>query len=127
LIEGLFKMEPLINQVLLLGDKQPYVAAIFTINPPIAEGLRGMEAYKGKPLAEVVEAEPVTAEIKRIVARVNKQLAPFEQIRRHHILARDFTIEDGELTPTMKVRRARVFENHRKAISDLFLGRDESS
>jgi hypothetical protein len=42
-------------------------------------------------------------------------------------LPRDFTIEDGELTPTMKVRRGRVYENHRGAISELFLGRDVAS
>jgi long-chain acyl-CoA synthetase len=56
---------------------------------------------------------------------VNKQLAPFEQIRRYHVLERDFTIEDGELTPTMKVRRQRVLENHRRIVGELFLGRDE--
>jgi long-chain acyl-CoA synthetase len=125
MIEGLFKMEPLINQVLLLGDKQPYVAAILTLNPGIAEGLKGMDSYKGKPLSDLVKAPPVVAELKRLVSRVNKQLAPFEQIRRYHVLPRDFTIEDGELTPTMKVRRGRVYENHRGAISDLFLGRDD--
>jgi long-chain acyl-CoA synthetase len=125
LVEGLFKMEPLIHQILLVGDKQPYVTALFTINPTVAEALKGMEEWKGKPLVELVKAPPVTAEVKRIVARVNKQLAPFEQIRKYHILDRDFTIEHGELTPTMKVRRARVIENHRKVISELYLGRGE--
>ena len=127
LVEGLFKMEPLINQVLLLGDKQPYVAALFTLNQALAESIKGMESHKGKPVEEIVRAAPLLAELKRIVGRVNKQLAPFEQIRRYHVLPRDFTIEDGELTPTMKVRRARVFENHRKAISELYLGKDEGT
>jgi long-chain acyl-CoA synthetase len=75
-------------------------------------------------MEEIVQAPPIAQEIKKLVARVNRQLAPFEQIRRYHVLPRDFSIEDGELTPTMKVRRTRVFENHRKAISELFLGRD---
>jgi long-chain acyl-CoA synthetase len=125
LVEGLFKMEHLINHILLLGDKQPYVAALFTLNLPVAESLKGMEAYKGKPAAAIVTAAPVVAEMKKIVQRLNKQLAPFEQIRKYQVLERDFTLEDGELTPTMKVRRARVIENHRKIVSDLFMGRDE--
>jgi long-chain acyl-CoA synthetase len=126
LIETLFKMEHIFNQVLLLGDKQPYVAALFTLNAAVAEQLRGMEALKGRAASEIVTAAPVEAEVKRLVSKINKQLAPFEQIRKFRILDRDFTIEDGELTPTMKVRRARVIENHRKIVSDLFMGRDEA-
>jgi long-chain acyl-CoA synthetase len=125
LIEGLFKMEPLVNQVLLIGDKQPYVAALLTLNHSIIETLPGMAGLNGKTPAEIVAAGPVTAEVKRIVHKVNKQLAPFEQIRRYHVLERDFTIEDGELTPTMKVRRQRVLENHRRIVGELFLGREE--
>jgi long-chain acyl-CoA synthetase len=97
------------------------------LNLPAAEALKGMEEFKGRPPAEIIAAAPVTAELKRLVSRINKQLAPFEQIRRYHVLDRDFTIEAGELTPTMKVRRARVLENHRKAIADMYLGREEFS
>jgi len=125
LIESLFKMESLVNQVLLVGDKQPYVAALLTLNHAAIDALPGMAEHKGKPPAELVTAPPVVAEVKRIVHKINKQLAPFEQIRRYHILDRDFTIEDGELTPTMKVRRQRVMENHRRIVGDLFLGREE--
>jgi long-chain acyl-CoA synthetase len=125
MIEGLFKMEPLINQVILVGDKQPYVAAILTLNHALIEAMPEMAAHKGKPAAELVAAEPVATEVKRIVQKVNKQLAAFEQIRKYHVLERDFTMEEGELTPTMKVRRQRVLENHRRIVGDLFLGREE--
>jgi long-chain acyl-CoA synthetase len=65
-------------------------------------------------------AEPVQKEIQRVVARVNKQLAPFEQIRKYRVLGRDFSIEDGELTATMKVRRTRVMQNFRESIEELY-------
>ncbi|MBK5290744.1 MAG: long-chain fatty acid--CoA ligase [Acidobacteriia bacterium] len=126
LIEGLFKMEPMINQVLLVGDKMPYVGALFTLHLPVAESLKGMDAFKGRPAAEIIAAPPLQAEMKKLIARINKQLAPFEAIRKFHLLDRDFTIEDGELTPTMKVRRGRVLENHRGAVSSLYMGREES-
>lgn len=127
MIEGLFKMEPLIHQVLLIGDKLPYVAALFTLNGTVLESLREFEALRGKPLAEVVQSPPIQAAVKKMVAKVNRQLAPFEQIRKWHILDRDFTIDAGEITPTMKVRRARVLENHRNAVSVLYGNRDADS
>ena len=123
-VEGLFKQEPLINQMVLIGDKLPYVTAIFTINPASAETLAGMESMKGRTLAEISHAPAVEAELQRVVQRVNKELASFEQIRKFKILERDFSIEQGELTPTMKVRRAKVLENHRELVSELYLGKE---
>jgi long-chain acyl-CoA synthetase len=125
-IEGLFKMEPIINQVLLIGDRLPYVTALFTVNAGPAESLKGMETFKGRAPGEIVAAPPVVAEVQKAVSRVNKQLAPFEQIRKFRVLERDFSIETGELTPTMKVRRGRVLENHRETISELYMGKEES-
>ena len=55
---------------------------------------------------------------------MNKQLAPFEQIRKYRVLGRDFSIEDGELTATMKVRRARVMENFKDSIVELYAGKE---
>jgi len=124
-IENLFKVEPLVNQVVLLGDKQPYVTALLTVNVMAVESLKGMNGMSSRPLEEIVASPAVQREMKQVVARVNKQLAHFEQIRRFHVLERDFTIEDGELTPTMKVRRAKVVENHRETIDKLYLGRSE--
>ncbi len=109
-VEALFKTEPLISQVLLVGDRLPYLTALFTINTTAAAGLKGEDA--------------VAKEIQRAVARVNKQLAPFEQVRKYRILARDFSIEQGELTATMKVRRNRAMENFKEDIHELYAGRE---
>jgi long-chain acyl-CoA synthetase len=106
-IELLFKTEPIINQVVLIGDRLPYVTALVTVN------------------ATEAAASP-EAEVKKAVARVNRQLAPFEQIRKFRVIEREFSIEAGELTPTMKVRRNRVLENHRELVSELYMGKEES-
>ncbi len=125
-IEGLFKTEPIINQVLLIGDRLPYVTALFTVNVANAESLKGMDEWKGRPQPEIAAAPPVVAEVQKAVAKANKQLAPFEQIRKFRVLERDFSIENGEVTPTMKVRRNRVLENHRETIRELYMGKEES-
>jgi long-chain acyl-CoA synthetase len=106
-IENLIKMEPVVSQVLLIGDKKPYVTALLTVNA-----------------AQVSNTDSVTA-VKEAISRVNRQLADFERIRRYKVLDREFSIEQGELTATMKVRRARVLENHRALVSELYLGREE--
>jgi long-chain acyl-CoA synthetase len=103
-IETLFKSEPVINQIVLIGDKMPYVTALITVN-----------------------AQATTdpgEDVKKAVSRVNKQLAGFEQIRKFKILEKDFTIETGELTPTMKIRRNRVLENYRDVVSELYMGKE---
>jgi long-chain acyl-CoA synthetase len=123
-VEDLFKSEPVVNQMLLIGDKLPYVTAIFTINAANAETLDGMEGFKGRAAAEIALAPPVFAHLQKAVQRANKQLASFEQIRKFRILEREFTIEAGEVTPTMKVRRGKVLENHRELISELYAGKE---
>jgi len=126
-IETFFKTEPIVNQIVLVGDKQPYMTALLTVNVTQAQGLAGMEKFKGQTPSEIVRAEPVTAAVKDAVTRVNQRLADFERIRRFRILDREFTIEHGELTPTMKVRRGRVLENHRTLVNQLYLGKEESN
>lgn len=108
-IECLLKAEPLINQVLLVGDRMPYVTALLTLNP--AAGLAA--------------SPEVQKELREAVRRVNAQLAPFEQIRQYRVIGREFSIEYGELTPTMKVRRQKAIENFRPLIQEMYAGREE--
>jgi long-chain acyl-CoA synthetase len=115
-VETMFKFEPLVNQVLLAGDRLPHLVALFTIHPAIAESVRGTND-QGIPLHE---SPTVLAEMQKIVSRVNKQLAPFEQVKRFRILPREFSIEHGEVTATMKVRRKQVMENFRAELDSLY-------
>ena len=125
-VENLFKLEPLVNHILLVGDRLPYLTALFTVNTQVAETLKGMEELKGKPMPEVVQAEPIARELRSAVKRVNKQLAPFEQIRKYRILERELSIENGELTATMKIRRAQVLENFKKDIEELYARKEDN-
>ncbi|MBV9267996.1 MAG: long-chain fatty acid--CoA ligase [Acidobacteriaceae bacterium] len=124
-IESFFKTEPLINQVVLVGDKKPYVTALVTINAAQMDSVKGLEEMSSKPLGEIVGSEPVTKAVQEVVSRVNRNLADFERIRRFKILERDFSIEAGELTPTMKIRRGRVLEKYASLVTELYLGREE--
>src|SRR4051794_14723788 len=125
-IENLFKMEPMVNHVLLIGDKRPYVTAVLTLNMPQAQSLGAPGSSGTSDPAEIVNSAPVKAAVHQSVSRVNGQLADFERIRRFRILDREFSIEHGELTPTMKLRRARALENHKALLTELYPGREDS-
>ncbi|MFN7931928.1 MAG: long-chain fatty acid--CoA ligase [Bryobacteraceae bacterium] len=124
-LEGLLKMEPIFSQMILVGDRRPYVSALFTLNEAAARSLKGMENNASAPIHELVAADPVLSEVKRAVRKANQQLAPFEQIRKFRILEREFSIEHGELTATMKVRRGKVLENFHNVVAELYAGKDE--
>jgi long-chain acyl-CoA synthetase len=115
-VETMFKFEPLISQVVLAGDRLPHLVALFTIHPPVAETISGAK-NNGVPLHEDPQ---VIAEVQSIVNRVNQQLAPFEQVKRFRVLHREFGIEQGEVTATMKVRRKQVLENFRADLDALY-------
>lgn len=105
-IEALLKREPLISHVLLIGDRLPYVTALMSTTGSADEGKRAAESA---------------------VKAANRELADFERIRKFKILDREFSIEHGELTPTMKLRRGRVLENHRDLVKEMYAGRDMES
>jgi len=95
-LENALKTAPLVSQALVIGDRRPYVAALITLDPAVADGIESDEADR---------------RVQAIVDGVNSELSRFEQIKRFRVLPRDFTAEDGEVTPTLKLKR-RVVEQH---------------
>ncbi len=104
-IEAFFHVEPAVNHVLLIGDGHPYVTALITANTERL-ATAGFDA--------------AARDVRKAVDCVNSKLAPFEQVRRYEVLARDFTIDSGELTATLKVRRWRAIENHAEHLKRLY-------
>ncbi|MBM3754061.1 MAG: long-chain fatty acid--CoA ligase [Acidobacteria bacterium] len=110
-VEALFKTEPLISQMVLAGDKQPFIGALFTVNPAVAES--------------VGDADAVQKAVQAAVRKANTQLAGYEQIKKFRILPADFSIEGGELTPTMKVRRSRVLDKYADVVASMYASSDD--
>src|SRR5579883_1756952 len=102
-IEALLKREPLISHVLLIGDRLPYLSALLTVN--------------GSP-------EEARSAVEQAVRATNRELPAFEQIRKFKILDGEFSVERGELTPTMKLRRERALQNYRELAAEMYAGRD---
>lgn len=121
-IEAVLKRSPLIAEAVLLGDRRRYAAAL--IIPDFAALERRLQDL-GRPFAErteLVTRPDVVALYQEIVDGLNRELSQFEQIKRIAILPREFSIDSGELTPTLKVKRKVVEEKWRETIEQLYAG-----
>ena len=119
-IENVLTRSPLIAEAVVLGDRQRYVAALLV--PDFAALERRLQGL-GRPPAtreELVKRPDVIALYQEVVDALNRELSPFERIKRMALLPAEFTIESGELTPTLKVKRRVVEERWRSEIGALY-------
>ena len=118
-LENDLKTSKYVSQALVIGDKRPYVAALVTLDPVEIGHWAAENGIDGDP-ATLVHDERVRELVQRIVDDVNRDRSRFEQIKRFTILPRDFTMEEGEITPTLKVRRRTVQEHFADEIDALY-------
>lgn len=118
-LENDLKTSRYISQALVVGDRRPYVAALLTLD---AEEIGRWAAERGieGDLASLARDERVRELVQGIVDEVNRERSRFEQIKRFAILPRDFSAEEGEITPTLKLRRRAVQEHFAAEIDALY-------
>jgi long-chain acyl-CoA synthetase len=104
-LENDLKTHRVVSQVLVVGDRRPYVAALVTVDPEAANGL---------------DEAGVRAAVEQAVEAVNADRSRFEQIKRFRILPRDFTIDHDEVTPTLKLRRKVILEHFADEVEALY-------
>jgi long-chain acyl-CoA synthetase len=124
-LEDRLRGHPLISQVVVVGDAQPFIAALVTLDP---EGVPGWLAAHGKPALTIEEAaaDPdVLASIDKAVERANKAVSRAESIRKYRILDTDLTIANGYLTPKLSVKRSLVLKDFSAEVDALYSGRRE--
>ena len=100
-LENALKTHAVISQALVVGDRRPYVAALIT-------------------LSEDVDISDAEAAVQSAVDEVNRDLSRYEQIKRFTILPRDFTLEAGEVTPTLKLKRRVCLDHFSREIEALY-------
>jgi long-chain acyl-CoA synthetase len=119
-IENLAKGSKYVSNVVMVGDRRPFPIMLVVPNP---EPLRVWAARRGLPaddLERLVGVPDVQLKVEREVRKMLRDLAQFEMPKKFLLLPRDFSVEGGELTPTLKVRRRVVEERHRAAIEALY-------
>ncbi len=118
-IESDLVRQPWIDQAVLCGDARPYVVALLTLDrAALADWARARSV--DLPHERLIDHPEVRALVGRSVAAVNARYARPEQVKRFAILPAPLTVEAGELTASMKVRRVTVIERHRTLIDGLY-------
>jgi long-chain acyl-CoA synthetase len=119
-IENLLKLQPHISQAVVIGDNRKYCVALVTLDTDeVARWAAGQGLQLGS--SEQMASHPmVRGLIEGEVAQANRQLASFESVKYFRILPRDLTVETGELTPSLKVKRKVMAERYRREIEEMY-------
>jgi len=120
-LEAEIKQQPLVSQCVVVGDRRPYLVALITLDP---EEILTYAREHGLPedLGRLAESEEIKAAIEAHVEKINQRFARVEQVKKITILPNDLSQANGELTPTLKVKRAVVAAKHEPEIEALYSG-----
>ncbi len=119
-IEAVLVGDTMIDQAVIYGDKKPYLVALIV---PNEDAVRAWSEEEGLPETEWTHLCASVVVRKMLQTRINDLLAdlnPFEQVRRIHLLDTPLTIDNGMLTPTMKIKRRKVYEAFSEQLESLY-------
>src|SRR5580704_3553925 len=119
-IENSLKLNPLVGVAAIVGDKRKFAAVLISPNFAALEKWGRDNAITFSSRTELVANPKIQAQYEDAVAAVNENLARFEKLKRVLVLPDEFTIENGALTPTMKLKRKVIDQRYKKQIDDLY-------
>lgn len=119
-IENVLKTSTYINQVMVYGDKRKYLTALITVNTEAIQAFASKEGIPNKDIKDLVLDRRVYHLIEQEITNKNRELASYERIKKFKILSEDFSVETGELTPTLKVKRKVVEEKYKDLLDSMY-------
>ena len=119
-LEGQLKGIPVVAQAVVIGDRKKYLAALLTLDPERVKAEAEAAGSPAKDVAEAAKCPTFRKHLEKQIDGVNERLARVQTIKRFVIIPAEFTIDGGELTPTMKVKRKVVNEKYKKEIAGLY-------
>ncbi len=114
MLEGELKSIPVVNQAVVVGDAKKYLGALLTLDSEKVKRHVGIDIESGQDSAALKDY------LQKEIDRVNSKLAQVQTIKRWAVIPGEFTIEGGELTPTMKIKRKVIREKYAKEIDGLY-------
>ncbi|KAB1156429.1 AMP-dependent synthetase/ligase [Micromonospora sp. DT46] len=122
-IEGMFKATcPYTSQAVVIGQARNYCTMLVTLDPEAIKGWAAGTPLEGRDYTEIVTSPEAKAMVEGYVAELNAKLNRWETIKKVAILPRDLTIEDGEITPSLKIKRRGVESNFAGEIEKMYAG-----
>jgi long-chain acyl-CoA synthetase len=122
-IEGVFKaICPYTSQAVVVGQARNFCTMLVTLDPDAIAAWAAATPLAGRPYEEIVTSQEAHAMVAAHVEELNTKLNRWETIKKFSILPRDLTIEDGEVTPSMKIKRRGVEQNFAAEIDKMYAG-----
>ena len=119
-IEDRIRAHPLVSQAMVIGDGEKFISCLITIDPEEFETWRQDKEITASAVAEVIDDPSLKSEVEEAIADGNAAVSRAEAVKEFRILPQDFTIDGGELTPTLKLRRAEVMKKYASVIEDIY-------
>jgi len=119
-IENILKIDPFIEGALLLGDRRKYICALIVPNFEKLEAYAKSKSMAYEAVEDLVKQEPIIRYYEELVDRITPNLASYEKIKKVILMSRDFEIEKGEMTPSLKIKRNVVEDKYRSEIDALY-------
>jgi long-chain acyl-CoA synthetase len=120
-IENMLKADPFISQVMVHGDRRPYPVALITLNPEELATFATEQGVLTLDPSTLVKHPKVIARVARTLEHRNSELQSYAKIKKFRILPEDFTVDNGLLTPTLKVKRKLITERYRDVLDALYV------
>ncbi len=119
-IEGALTNSPFIEQVLLIGDKRNFISALIVPNfESLKDWANKQRLYYGTS-EELIELKEVNDLIQHEIDQKMENFARFEQVKKFRLLPKEFTIQNGNLTPTLKIKRQKVENGYQELIESMY-------
>ena len=119
-IETILGGDVFIEQVAVIGNNRNYVTAIIAPNIEAIKGYAEQNGIKYEYVDELMDNPQVCKMMEERIAELQKDMAPYEKIKKFRMIKRGFTIESGELTSTLKLRRAVILQNYAAMIEEMY-------
>jgi long-chain acyl-CoA synthetase len=119
-LEDRVRAHALVSQCMVIGDRQPFIAALITLDEEALPGWAQAHGKAGRTLAQLREDPDLRSEIQAAIDDANKAVSAAEWIRVFRILPGDFTEANGMLTPSMKVKRTVVTKEYADEIAAIY-------
>ncbi|HXT16085.1 MAG TPA: AMP-binding protein [Gemmatimonadaceae bacterium] len=120
-VEGHLKAIPVVNQAIVIGDRRRYLSVLLTLDPAKIPHIASLEGSSARTPEEAAECDHFTAYLRREIDAVNARLARVQTVKRFAVLPAELSVEGGELTPTMKLKRAVIAEKYASVIDTLYI------
>jgi long-chain acyl-CoA synthetase len=120
-IEGILATSTYINQVMILGDRERFLTAVVTPDPDTVSDWARENQIPFETVEDLVESKEVKALIQGEIQEKNRDLASFESIKKV-IIVPEFTIDNGLMTPTLKLKKARIKDRYQQEIAAMYQG-----